>query len=432
MSIIDIAYALTAPCEAVIFFMMMDAFFERRRQFKAWQYVIGVAILTVSIRIVNNYLLFRVGNAFGMVLAAVLVSLFFYQVSWLKRIFVLFFSWALLIGTIETLVMNIICLVFEITANESLNTPEYLVLGIFVSKFLGVAVGYALCVKSKFKKLELDKSYWVLFIFLFLSAIITVFLILGMLSELNNADYNAMAMISCIGLFGSVFLALFLYAHSQQQNQTIRYQEQAEQQMRSQLKHMDEIILNQNEIRAMRHDMNSHLITLKGYFDTEDIAKGKHYTSNLINQFQNITPSIDTGNNALDSIISAKRALAESKGIIFNSKIRIQKNLPIDPGDISVIFGNALDNSIEACDRLPENKKKIINVLLQQDSTVILCKISNTAPEKTSNFFESTKMDKVNHGFGLNNMQKALEKYPAIVDYKQIGDRFTFSFAIFY
>ena len=79
MNIITIAYALTAPVEAVMFFMMMDGFFERRKRFSAWQYVIGIAILTMAIRMVNNYLLFRVGNAFGMVLATVLTSLYFYQ-----------------------------------------------------------------------------------------------------------------------------------------------------------------------------------------------------------------------------------------------------------------------------------------------------------------------------------------------------------------
>lgn len=93
MNIIDIAYALTAPVEAVMFFMMMDGFFERRKQFPIWQYAIGIAILTVSIRIVNDYLLFRVGNAIGMILASILISVYFYRVSWLKRVFVMFFSW---------------------------------------------------------------------------------------------------------------------------------------------------------------------------------------------------------------------------------------------------------------------------------------------------------------------------------------------------
>lgn len=432
MNIITIAYALTAPVEAVMFFMMMDGFFERRKRFSAWQYVIGIAILTMAIRMVNNYLLFRVGNAFGMVLATVLTSLYFYQTSWLKRIFVIFFSWALLIGTIETLTLNVICLVFGITANECLNTSAYVVLGIIISKFWGLAVGYALCTKSKLKEIELDKGYWLLFILLLTSATITTFLILGMLSELDDTDYNIMVMISCIGLFGGTFLALYLYARSQQQNQIIRYQEQAEQQMRFQLQHMDETILSQNKLRALRHDMNSHLIALESYFDHDDITGGKQYISTLVDQFQQTTPTINTGNNALDAILSAKRSLAESKGIAFRTSITIQKDLPIAPEDCSVIFGNALDNALEACDRLPADAAKSIKLFLQQDATSINCKITNTAPPNDEKNFATSKADKANHGFGMKNMQEALEKYPSLYNFKQQENQFEFSFSVFY
>jgi len=432
MNIITIAYALTAPVEAVMFFMMMDGFFERRKRFSAWQYVIGIAILTMAIRMVNNYLLFRVGNAFGMVLATVLTSLYFYQTSWLKRIFVIFFSWALLIGTIETLTLNVICLVFGITANECLNTSAYVVLGIIISKFWGLAVGYALCTKSKLKEIELDKGYWFLFILLLTSATITTFLILGMLSELDDTDYNIMVMISCIGLFGGTFLALYLYARSQQQNQIIRYQEQAEQQMRFQLQHMDETILSQNKLRALRHDMNSHLIALESYFDHDDITGGKQYISTLVDQFQQTTPTINTGNNALDAILSAKRSLAESKGIAFHTSITVQKDLPIAPEDCSVIFGNALDNAIEACDRLPEDSEKLIEIFLQQDATSINCKITNTAPPNDEKNFATSKADKANHGFGMKNIKEALEKYPSLYNFKQQENQFEFSFSVFY
>lgn len=432
MNIITIAYALTAPVEAVMFFMMMDGFFERRKRFSAWQYVIGIAILTMAIRMVNNYLLFRVGNAFGMVLATVLTSLYFYQTSWLKRIFVIFFSWALLIGTIETLTLNVICLVFGITANECLNTSAYVVLGIIISKFWGLAVGYALCTKSKLKEIELDKGYWFLFILLLTSATITTFLILGMLSELDDTDYNIMVMISCIGLFGGTFLALYLYARSQQQNQIIRYQEQAEQQMRFQLQHMDETILSQNKLRALRHDMNSHLIALESYFDHDDITGGKQYISTLVDQFQQTAPSINTGNNALDAILSAKRSLAESKGIAFHTSITVQKDLPIAPEDCSVIFGNALDNALEACDRLPEDSEKLIEIFLQQDATSINCKITNTAPPNDEKNFATSKADKANHGFGMKNIKEALEKYPSLYNFKQQENQFEFSFSVFY
>mgnify|MGYP000248314239 FL=1 len=54
MSIVDVAYGLTAPVEAVMFFMMFDAFFEKKKSFAIWQYVVGVCILAIIFRIVNT------------------------------------------------------------------------------------------------------------------------------------------------------------------------------------------------------------------------------------------------------------------------------------------------------------------------------------------------------------------------------------------
>lgn len=431
MNIIDIAYALTAPVEAVVFFMMMDAIFERRRAFSIWQFAAGIVVLTAMIRMVNSFLLFRVGNAFGMILAAVLVSLYFYRASWLKRVFVILFFWLLLLGVVEMLVLNVMCLIFGISATEVLTTPAYLLLGIIVSKALDLAVGYAFCMKNRMKIIEINKTYWLIFFLLFTSAVVTTFLILGMLSELNSSNYNIMAMVSCIGLYASTFLALYLYARSQQQNQIIRYQEQAEQQMQAQLKHMDEIILRQNELRAFRHDINNQLTALSGYLDAGDLAGGRQYLAGISDHFKSASPAINTGNNALDAILSAKRALAENHGIRFTSKLRVQENLPIAPEDLCIIFGNALDNAIEACDRLPADAERTITLYLLQDAHTLTCIITNTAPSRRSASFVTSKADKVQHGFGLNNIREALDKYGVTPEITWEDGRFTLAFVFF-
>lgn len=431
MNIIDIAYALTAPVEAVMFFMMMDAFFERRRQFTIWQYLIGVVVLTILIRLSNFYLLFKAGNIIGMVLSVFIVSIYFYHSSFQKRLFLPVFLWALW-SAIEIITLNSITLIFNITASEVMNIPDYLVLGILISKSIQFILSYIVYVKKIFQQIELGKLFWFVFLVLFFVAICVSYLIFWTMNQINDSNFNIVALFCTLGLYISTFLAFYLYARSQQQNQIIRYQEQAEQQMRSQIKHMDEIIFKQNELRALRHDMNGHLIALKRYFDTRDYESGSHYIETLGEQFQQTAPSINTGNNALDAILSAKRSLAESKGIAFRTSITIQKDLPIAPEDCSVIFGNALDNALEACDRLPEDSEKLIEIFLQQDATSISCKITNTAPPNDEKNFATSKADKANHGFGMKNMQEALEKYPSLYNFKQQEGQFEFSFSIFY
>lgn len=429
MSIIDFAYSMTAPVEAIVFFMMFDVFFERRRIWTFWQYMVGVLMLTIMFALVNNYFLYRIGNLIGMVLSAVLVSVLYYRISWIKRVFVSLSIWVIF-GAAEILTLNIITLFFKITANDVINNSSYLVLGIVTSKVLGFAVCYAIRVKIRSKEFELKKVYWLLFLFLFLSSALATFLIYWLLYELKTTDYNFIVMLSTIGLYAGTFLALYLYERSSQQNQIIREQEQFEQQMESQLKHMDEIVLKQNELRRVKHDMANQLIAIKSYLDNADISGGQQYVAGLTDQLQYISPSINTGNNALDAILSTKKSLAESKGIVFNIEIRISERLPLDAKDLCIIFGNALDNAIEACDRLPENAEKRIDLLLVQDAHTLFCTLSNTAPANNDRRFTTSKTDTINHGFGLQNIRDALANYGAEPVIEQEGERFSLSFNI--
>lgn len=431
MNITSIAYGLTAPVEAVMYFLLFDTFFQRRKEFQVWQYAIGIVVLAVSINISNAYLMFTAGNVIGMIAAALIVSMYYYRTALNRRIILSVFTWALW-SSIETITFNSITLLFGITASDVLGIPSYVVLGILVSKSIQFVLVYIVYIKKLSQDIELGILIWIVFLILFFSAICTSYLIFWIMNKINDSNLNIIATFCAVTLYIGIFLAFYLYVRSQRQNQIIRYQEQAEQQMRSQIKHMDEIILKQNELRALRHDMNSHLIALKSYFDQGDIVTGQKYISTLVNQFNNITQSINTGNNVLDAIISVKQSLAESKGIVFKSRICIQEKMPIAPEDLSVIFGNALDNAIEACDRLSSDEKKWITLILLQDSTSIFCKIINSSSKHDDNYLETSKVDKTNHGFGIKNIQKSLEKYHAVVLREQNEFQFAFSFVIFY
>ena len=120
----------------------------------------------------------------------------------------------------------------------------------------------------------------------------------------------------------------------------------------------------------------------------------------------------------MDAILSTKKALAESKGITVDMEVQISNRLPLEPVDVCVIFGNALDNAIEACDRITEGEKKISLVLVQREGK-LLCRITNTALSGITNVYSTSKKDKENHGFGLVNLRESLEKYDCepVMDY---------------
>ncbi|MBR3995060.1 MAG: GHKL domain-containing protein, partial [Clostridia bacterium] len=73
---------------------------------------------------------------------------------------------------------------------------------------------------------------------------------------------------------------------------------------------------------------------------------------------------------------------------------------------------------------------KLINVSAIYDDCQLICKITNTALASTSDL-QTTKVDKVNHGFGLENIKQALSKYNHVLKIDQSDNKFVLSFVIF-
>lgn len=414
--------------EALMFFLLFEAFLRRRKDFYFLYYIVGIIGVTIALIICNHFLMYTLLNILGMIVVASIASTLYKGRIYTKVIAIIigiFIS-----GICETFILYIETLVFKTSVTNIIYISEYRLLGVILSKTLGIAICNAIRVKLKTRQLMLKPVYWFLFLLLFINAVIVAFLFFRMNFELGDLYYEKLSISSLIGLFFSTFFALYLYEHMAEQNQIIREQEQFEQQMNSQLKHMDEIILQQNELRRFKHDINNQIVALESYFESGDLEGGRRHMAALSQQFRATGATINTGNNALDAILSTKKSLAESKGIVFHTELRIQKSLPLDAKDLCVIFGNALDNAIEACNRLPEHAEKRIDLLLVQDAHALFCTLSNTAPANNDRRFTTSKADTINHGFGLQNIRDALANYGAEMVIEQEGETFSLSFNI--
>lgn len=223
---------------------------------------------------------------------------------------------------------------------------------------------------------------------------------------------------------------MYLYEHLAKQTETIRSQEQYELHLKAQLKHLDDILITQKQIKKFKHDFNNYSIGLKAYISESNFQGAINYISELEEKFNHGEDIVETGNTALDAILSTKIAIAESKGISVNTKIQIPEDISVEPIDICVIFGNALDNAIEACERSNMSHKQISVTIICRDEAV-LCKVVNTTSKPESSVLGTSKQDKQNHGFGLENIKTALAKYNASPSIERTDEEFTLKFVIF-
>ena len=115
---------------------------------------------------------------------------------------------------------------------------------------------------------------------------------------------------------------------------------------------------NQEKIKRIYHDINNHMICISNLSNEKDV---KEYVKSLDLNIGYI--NFNFGNKILDIIISEKYQLCKDKGIRFDIVADFSKLDFIDMMDLCVIFSNALDNAIEACDKiLDDSKDKYISV----------------------------------------------------------------------
>lgn len=318
-----------------------------------------------------------------------------------------------------------------ISAEEATVIQSYRVLGIVLSKMLAFAVLKIISCKHKANRIfSMKMSYWVLFFVIFSTSTLAIYL-LFIFQYHSNAPgiYNQLAVWGSFGLLYNTFFSLYLYENIVKQADIERNQELFKQQIKAQSKHLDEILITQKQVKKLRHDLVNHNISLRAYFENQDYVSGLEYL-NGINQNSIFSDNIiETGNVALDAIMNTKKSIALSKDIEFATKIQIPENIFVDAIDICIIFGNALDNCIEACEKIENGPKRISVSIIYEDESLI-CKIVNTAAKSNSKFLHTTKSDDKNHGFGIGNIESALAKYKNICRFKQTDTEFILSFII--
>lgn len=124
--------------------------------------------------------------------------------------------------------------------------------------------------------------------------------------------------------------------------------------------------------------------------------------------------TISTGNAILDTILTSKNAICIENGITFTCFADGKQLDNMDAMDICSLFGNALDNAIEAVKKIPDKEKRLIELRVAKKALFLVISLRNITFEKLA--FENdlpitTKARKDLHGYGLKSIALITEKY---------------------
>ena len=267
----------------------------------------------------------------------------------------------------------------------------------------------------------------------------TVFMIgftVFMFSVYNVLNLNKiphMLIIVGMAIFTFTYLVVFLYSKN---TLYFRDQEQKDKiqiaQLQQQFAYYQEKLKDEEKVRSVYHDMKNHLLVLQRHILQRQINSPE--TTEMVEKLQSQVAMyedyVHTGNDILDIILKEKSELAREKSIALSVSADLNGVDFIEPLDISTIFSNALDNAIEASEKLPEEQRAILVKAGKMQNFFSVLIENNCLQNSENTNIRTTKSDDFLHGFGISNMRKAAEKYGGQLTIKYEKGTFTLKILI--
>lgn len=203
-----------------------------------------------------------------------------------------------------------------------------------------------------------------------------------------------------------------------------------EKQVNEQVDYYKKIDKIDKELRDFRHDYKNHMICVQSLIEAKEYAEATEYLEGITLHKTILSRGFSSGNSIADVLLSDKSEWAEKVGAEIQFEGVIYENIP--PADLCTILSNAIDNAIEACEKIQSNEQKIISVKCSYIKRIQFIDITNPVDKDvkiTNNVVETSKVDKNIHGIGLYNIRRTVMKYDGEFDISCKDKTFAMSIA---
>jgi len=267
--------------------------------------------------------------------------------------------------------------------------------------FLGYGY-FSIFLKHHYKKRFLFLAGWIV---LWIGILILYY------NLLNGTD--PVQILSACGIFSILVVSSVLFGFYE------RIQDEADNRVRDAMyqqqleyytRQYEDISRSQQETRKIRHELKNQFILIQALAQKGD-CEGIIEVMKQLHQEADGFIRCKTGNLAVDAVINYKVASALQDGIRFELNLNIPTQFDTNDIKLCGLLGNAIDNAVEACRRIPREKRWIqVSMAVQKKNLFIEIRNSydGTLRKDLKGRLLTRKEQAVNHGFGLSIMEELL------------------------
>lgn len=214
-------------------------------------------------------------------------------------------------------------------------------------------------------------------------------------------------------------MILFICTGVCSQNEKSRQLEVLQQLWKQDQAQFQSVKASMDAINMKCHDLKHILHRVEDRLNDEEVAQ----LSQAISFYDS---NIRTGNEVLDIVLCEKALLCQQNGIQFQCMADGSLFSFLTPVQIYTVFGNIIDNAVEAVMKLEDPQAKLICLTCRAAQDCILVEQSNFClPGATTD--RTSKADSARHGFGLKSIRYIVNRYGGTVETQLNEDMFFLS-----
>lgn len=183
-------------------------------------------------------------------------------------------------------------------------------------------------------------------------------------------------------------------------------------------------------VRRQYHDLKHYLGTLE---ESRDIRQVRAFVEGMSQTISPFEAFVETGNEAVDIILADKAGLCQRERIRLVPYVDASRLNFMSSFELCALFGNALDNAIEATIPLDDESLREISLKVSYDHDLMVMRLANRyagdLPKKDGRL-ATTKPNSERHGFGMESIDAIARKHGGAMSFDAEGGTFTLNVVI--
>ena len=331
---------------------------------------------------------------------------FLFHGSWIKHVLLIILTYVFTC-VIDIAVSYGISALLGITFQEMVWKKLLYIVVVSVAKFIQILIAYLFRQFRRTKGTYPIKIKWLLLAVLF-PAVSLVMLVVIFENYQDNQDLTIRAFLFS-GILAAANVAILYLIHvmertTKKEAELILLNSQMDIQTKS-------ILALEQSYRAQQkavHDFQHRLQTIRSLLESQNISAAQDYLTQLLKTQTTRIFCVNSRHLILDAVLNQKYQAAKESNIDIQIQVNDLSQIRLPTDALVVMISNLLDNAIEACQKLPENRMIQCRIIAEE---TLLISIRNTSMPVSiiNSHIPTDKEPREEHGYGLSNVRHIME-----------------------